>query len=180
MKVQRFVGALVAVVIATVGVSACGSDHADANPDAAFAQMMIPHHEQAMVMSDFALVNNASPEVSALAIQIQSAQGPEIAQMRAILDRLGIVEIHDHGDHDMAGMLTDRELAAMGELQGSAFDAVFIQNMIFHHEGAIEMAEEVLANGSDPEVQELAQAIIESQRAEIQEMNELLASQPGN
>lgn len=177
MKVQQRVGVIIAAIIAIVGLSACSSDHEDANPDAAFAQMMIPHHEQAMVMSDFALVNNASPEVSALAIQIQSAQGPEIAQMRAILDRLGVVEVHDHGDHDMAGMLTDQELAAMGELKGSEFDAAFLQNMIFHHEGAIEMAEEVLADGSDPEVQEMAQAIIASQRAEIQEMNELLAEQ---
>jgi len=180
MKVQQRIGAVIAAIVAVVGLSACGSDHADANPDATFAQMMIPHHEQAMVMSDFALVNNASPEVSALAIKIQSAQGPEIAQMRAILDRLGVVEVHDHGDHDMAGMLTDQELAAMGELKGSEFDTVFIRNMIFHHEGAIEMAEEVLANGSDPEVQELARAIIEAQRAEIQEMNDLLAVQSGN
>ena len=166
---------LTAIVAALLGIGAlagCSSDHGSA--EAEFAQMMSPHHEQAMVMSDLALSNNAGPEVSALAIKIQSAQGPEIAQMRAILDRYDQEEIHSHGDHDMPGMLTEAQLDELGGAKGSQFDALFLAGMIEHHEGAIVMAEEVLGQTDDPEIRELAEQIIEGQRAEIEEMRQLL------
>jgi uncharacterized protein (DUF305 family) len=170
--VKKFLTAIVGALLGIGILAACSSDHG--NPEATFAQMMIPHHEQAMVMSDLALSNNAGPQVSALAIKIQSAQGPEIAQMRAMLDRFGQEEVHSHGDHDMPGMLTEAQLDQLGMAKGSTFDSLFLAGMIEHHEGAIVMAEEVLGQTDDPEVRELAEQIIEAQRIEIEEMRSLL------
>ncbi len=150
--------------------------------DAMFAQMMIPHHEQAIEMSDIALdpARDASPEVTALATQIKAAQDPEIAQMRAWLDEWGVPEMMageamaDHGGHGgMEGMLTDEQLQALRDAKGADFDRLFVDGMIAHHEGAIAMAEDVKANGDDPRVQELADAIITGQQAEIDEMRAL-------
>ncbi len=169
---KKFLTAIVGALLGIGILAACSSDHG--NPEATFAQMMIPHHEQAMVMSDLALSNNAGPQVSALAIKIQSAQGPEIAQMRAMLDRFGQEEVHSHGDHDMPGMLTEAQLDQLGMAKGSTFDSLFLAGMIEHHEGAIVMAEEVLGQTDDPEVRELAEQIIEAQRIEIEEMRSLL------
>jgi uncharacterized protein (DUF305 family) len=149
--------------------------------DIHFLQMMIPHHEQALTMSQFAVTNGASTQVQALAKQIADAQGPEIAQMKAWLAEAGEpLDGGDHGDmgahHDMAmdGMLTDEELAALEQAQGPEFDRLFLTGMIQHHEGAIIMAEHVKQAGDDPKVAELADAIITAQKAEIAEMKRML------
>lgn len=142
--------------------------------DIAFAQMMIPHHEQAVVMSEFALTNTDNPEVLALAQQIMDAQGPEIEQMNSILGKFD-ASMGGHGGHAMAGMMTDQELETLKAAQGPEFDQLFLTGMIAHHEGAIDMANEVLAAGSDPEVRALAEAIIAGQQNEIESMQKLLA-----
>ena len=149
--------------------------------DIHFLQMMIPHHEQALTMSRLASTNGASTEVQALATQIADAQGPEIAQMKAWLTEAGEpLDGGDHGDmgahHDMAmdGMLTDDELAALEEAKGPDFDRLFLTGMIAHHEGAIIMAEHVKAEGDDPKVAALADAIITAQKAEIAQMKTML------
>lgn len=141
--------------------------------DIAFAQMMIPHHEQAVVMSEFALVNTDNPQVLALAQEIIGAQGPEIDQMTAILDRFNM-NMGGHAGHTMAGMLTEEELEELQDARGPEFDQLFLIGMIAHHEGAIDMAEDVLASGADPEVRALAQAIVAAQETEIEFMLELL------
>ena len=149
--------------------------------DTHFLQMMIPHHEQALTMSQLAATNGASPEVLALATQIADAQGPEIEQMKAWLTEAGEpLDGGDHGDmgahHDMAmdGMLTDEELAALEQAKGPDFDRLFLTGMIAHHEGAIIMAEHVKAEGDDPKVAALADAIITAQKAEIAQMKTML------
>lgn len=149
--------------------------------DIHFLQMMIPHHEQALTMSRLASTNGASAEVQALATQIADAQGPEIAQMKAWLTEAGEpLDGGDHGDmgahHDMAmdGMLTDDELAALEQAKGPDFDRLFLTGMIAHHEGAIIMAEHVKAEGDDPKVAALADAIIGAQKAEIAQMKTML------
>jgi uncharacterized protein (DUF305 family) len=172
--VKKFLTAIFVALLGVGALAGCSSDHGSA--EANFAQMMIPHHEQAMVMSDLALSNNAGPEVSALAIKIQSAQGPEIDQLRMILERYDQEEVHSHGDHDMPGMLTEAQFDELGAAKGRDFDPLFLAGMIEHHEGAIVMAEEVLGQTDDPEIRELAEQIIEAQRAEIEEMRLLLAA----
>ncbi|HMR22298.1 MAG TPA: DUF305 domain-containing protein [Micropruina sp.] len=141
-----------------------------------FAQMMIPHHEQAVVMSDAMLAKpGISAEVTTLATQIKNAQQPEIDQMRGWLKAWGAAEHGDHHGHTgMDGMLTEQELAALKDAQGAQAEKLFLTGMIRHHEGAVAMAKEVQANGADPDVRELADAIITSQQAEIDQMKRLL------
>lgn len=158
-----------------------GDMPSDVDADIHFLQMMIPHHEQALTMSQLAATNGASPEVLALATQIADAQGPEIEQMKAWLVEAGEpLEGGDHGDmgahHDMAmdGMLTEDELAALEQAKGPDFDRLFLTGMIGHHEGAIIMAEHVKSAGDDPRVATLADAIITAQKAEIAQMKQML------
>jgi uncharacterized protein (DUF305 family) len=145
--------------------------------DVMFAQMMIPHHEQAVQMADIALdpARGASPQVVELASRIKAAQDPEIAQMNAWLEAQGAAEMMDHSGHGgMGGMLSQEQLDALANATGAEFDRLFLEGMIAHHEGAIAMAEDVRADGGDPEIQALADAIIKAQRAEIAEMRGLL------
>jgi len=148
--------------------------------DVMFAQMMIPHHEQAIEMSDIALdpTVGASDEVLSLARDIKAAQDPEIAQMTALLESWGQSTAMDSSmDHSemMSGMLTVEEITTLGTLQGTAFDTAWIQAMIKHHEGAIQMAIDVQNDGINADVQKLASTIIATQQAEIDAMKALLS-----
>lgn len=145
--------------------------------DVMFTQMMIPHHEQAVVMSEAMLAKkDISAEVTTLATQIKNAQQPEIDQMKNWLNAWGA---SDHGNHSghtgMDGMLTPAELDALRTAQGAEAEKLFLTGMIKHHEGAVAMAKQVRADGSAPAVRTLADAIISSQQAEIDQMKKLLA-----
>lgn len=163
-------------------LAACGggSDHNDA--DIAFAQGMVGHHEQAVDMSVLARANGASPEVQALADQIEAAQEPEIETMNGWLEEWGVTGDDHHGahgdhgsmDHDMAGMASEAELAQLAEATGADFDRLFLTLMIAHHEGAVTMCSRVIETGKSRSVQELARQIVETQEAEITAMKELL------
>jgi uncharacterized protein (DUF305 family) len=143
--------------------------------DIAFAQMMIPHHEQAVVMSGYALTNTDNAEVLALAQEILDAQGPEIEQMNGILARFD-ADMGGHGGMVMNGMLTEDELVSLQAARGLEFDQLFLTGMIAHHQGAIEMANEVLVAGTDPEVRTLAETIVAGQQSEIEVMQKMLAN----
>ena len=137
-----------------------------------FAQMMIPHHEQAVTMSELALTNTTTPEVLALATAIRDAQAPEIIQMQSWLgDDTG----HDGHNHDMemGGMLTADELETLASLKGEAFDQFFLASMIAHHEGALDMVD-MINDSTNSEVKTLAANIVKSQSAEIEAMKALL------
>ena len=185
---------ILSVVLMSV-LAACGSNSSqDAEPvvaeeatsadamfndaDVMFAQMMIPHHEQAIEMSDIALdpTIGAGEKVLELATQIKNAQDPEIALMKDLLAAWGQPLVAD-GDVDhssmMSGMMSADELAELGTLTGPAFDAAWAAAMIAHHEGAIEMAETVLADGNNAEILTLAKAIIDAQQAEIETLRSL-------
>ncbi|MFT4217313.1 MAG: DUF305 domain-containing protein [Micropruina sp.] len=155
--------------------SATASSTANA-ADVMFTQMMIPHHEQAVVMSDAMLAKQGiSAEVTTLATQIKNAQQPEIDQMRGWLTAWGASEHGDHHGHTgIDGMLSDQELDALKAAQGKEAEKLFLTGMIQHHEGAIAMAKEVQAKGSDPDLKKLADAIVTSQQAEIDQMTKLL------
>ena len=140
--------------------------------DIMFAQMMIPHHQQAVEMATMAKSRALSPEVKALAIKIKAEQAPEIAQMTGWLeDSNAPMEMgHDMG---MGGMLGDAEMQKLEESQGAAFDRLFLKGMIEHHEGAIEMAQMVV-DSNNPEARSLGEAIIKAQTEEIILMKSLL------
>ena len=135
-----------------------------------FAQMMIPHHEQAVTMSELALSNTTTAEIVALATAIRDAQAPEIIQMQSWID--GKSESHMH-DMEMGGMLSDAELAELAALKGAAFYQMFLTAMIAHHEGALDMVE-MINDSSNSEVKTLAANIVTSQSAEIEAMKALL------
>ena len=137
-----------------------------------FASMMIPHHSQAVTMSELALSNSTNPEVLALATAIRDAQAPEIKQMQSWLDQSDYSGTHA-GHMDMGGMLTDAELAELASLKDAAFDQKFLTAMIAHHEGALDMVS-MIKDSTIPEVKKLYNNIVESQGAEIEAMKALL------
>jgi len=154
--------------------------------DVAFAQGMIPHHGQAVQMADMALNISTNPTIRALAEKIKAAQDPEIATMEGWLKTWGQPvpdrnQPMDHATDDMggmmmSGMMSEADMARMGNASGTDFDRMFLEMMVRHHEGAIEMAEQQLAAGKYQPTKDLAQVIITAQKAEIDEMNALLAT----
>ena len=153
-------------------ITGCASESNSgySSQDIMFAEMMIPHHQQAIEMSDLALKNSTNPEVLALAQQIKDAQSPEIEQMKS----WGASSMA-HMGHMMDGMLSDEEISDLAAATGSRFDKLFLEGMIKHHEGAIDMVEMVI-DSKNSEVAALAKAIIEAQRKEISKMKELLSA----
>lgn len=145
--------------------------------DAMFASMMIVHHEQAVEMSDIVLAKgDVDPRVADLAERIKAAQGPEIEKMQGWLDDWGAeagdsAEM-DHGD----GMMSDDDLAALEAAAGPEASRLFLEQMIAHHEGAVEMAEAEVTDGENADAVTLAQDIVDAQTAEIAEMKELLVT----
>jgi len=141
--------------------------------DAMFLQMMIPHHEQAVVMSDLALSTSKNADVLKLAKQIRDAQAPEIIKMQGWLSDAGLNEDPGHSMGDgMGGMLSDSEISTLKESTGKAFDKLFLTGMIAHHEGAINMAM-MIENSSNSDISNLGKEIVKSQAAEIELMKQL-------
>jgi uncharacterized protein (DUF305 family) len=159
--------------LALVGCSNLGNSNFSAQ-DLMFSEMMIPHHEQAIEMSDLALANSQDSDVLALATQIKNAQAPEIEQMKSWGGSHMGSHMESHEGHMMDGMLTDAEMRTLSSTEGKDFDRLFLEGMIKHHEGAIDMAEMAI-DSKNQEVSSLANAIITAQRAEIERMRELLS-----
>lgn len=137
-----------------------------------FAQMMIPHHQQAIDMSDLAPARSSNKDVLGLAEQIKAAQAPEIAQMKTWLTDAGLDPNATH-DMGMGGMLSDDELAALAGAKGTTFDRLYLTGMIGHHRGAIQMAQMILGSDND-EAKALGEAIVKTQQNEIIYMQGLL------
>ncbi len=167
--------------------SAGGTGQAHNAADATFAQGMIPHHKQAVMMAQMASSRAKSPAVKALAAQIQAAQDPEITTMTGWLTSWGQPAADSgtggmggtagHSDHGMGstgGMMSDADMAKLSTLTGAAFDREFLTMMTAHHNGAIAMARTQLAQGQYQPAKDLAQNIITSQTAEIATMKTLL------
>ncbi|WP_203980026.1 DUF305 domain-containing protein [Planotetraspora silvatica] len=144
--------------------------------DVRFAELMIPHHRQALEMAALAADRAAEPLVRAIAERITTGQGPEIAVMTSWLESLGRAapERHDHGEAGY-GMATLEELNRLRSARGAAFDGLFLRLMIRHHEGAITMAAEELGKGSDRAMRKMAQDVMSGQQIEIARMREMQA-----
>ncbi|CAN5640237.1 DUF305 domain-containing protein [soil metagenome] len=152
--------------------------------DVDFAQHMIPHHQQAVEMSDMLLGKQGiDPQVVALANQIKAAQGPEITTMQGWLTAWG-APTPTAGSAmpgksmpamaPMPGMMTDQDMAALQNAQGAAASKTFLTGMIQHHQGAIDMARTEIAAGQNPDAVALAKSISTSQQQEITTMQGLL------
>lgn len=172
---------IVLAIMMVLGLSGCSAisdaGHAamgNGKYDAAavmFAQMMIPHHEQAVALSNLALEVSNNAEVRDLATRIKSAQSPEIDQMKTWIDSVGLPDMNHI--MEMPGFVNDAQFAAIKELAGNSFDVLFLELMIAHHQGAIEMVGDI-ANNKVAEVKALGEEIVASQTAEIAEMQTLL------
>ncbi|CAM5302131.1 hypothetical protein STENM327S_08846 [Streptomyces tendae] len=163
---------------ASASASASASQGQHNAADVAFATGMIPHHRQAVEMADLAPDRAGSAEVKKLAAGIKKAQDPEIRTLSGWLASWGedvpAEGAMDHSTHDMGGMMTGEEMTELENSSGKAFDTAFTQMMIKHHEGAVEMARTEQADGAYGPAKKMAGEIIDSQRAEIEQMNELL------
>ena len=144
--------------------------------DVMFAQMMVPHHRQAIEMADLALKKgSASAQVKALAGQIRRAQDPEIATLNGWLTAWGAPASDGAMDHGVDGMMTEQDMASLAGTDGAAFDRMWLTMMVEHHEGAVAMSKDALARTQNLEVRRLTQAIITGQQKEIATMKGLLS-----
>lgn len=158
----------------SMGASSAPASSGHNSQDVMFAQMMIPHHQQAIVMAKQAATKASSPQVKKLAAQIEQAQDPEIQKMTGWLKSWG-ASVPSPGGMQMGdGMMSEQDMTKLGKLSGKQFDKAFLQMMIKHHQGAVTMAETEQASGSSAEAKALADSIVTSQSAEITTMQHLL------
>lgn len=189
-----------AVVLATTALAGCTAGTQDANgpaaapssvpvasnrpvaassaesgtPEATFLAEMIAHHQQAITMSDLALTNAGNLDVRMLAGQIRATQRPEIEQMTLLLGGSPHAGHESHGTTG-TGMLDEEQMQTLTDARGAAFDRLWLQGMIAHHQGAVEMAEPFVGS-SDTQIATLARGIVDTQTVEISRMRLLLGA----
>lgn len=147
--------------------------------DVTFLSDMMVHHTQAVQMSEWARGSAVNAKVKALAERIRVGQKPEIEAMRQLLTERGQtppnLEHAHHQDHSgMPGMASPAQLTTLQNAKGKAFDKLFLELMIKHHEGALTMSRKQLDAGSDIRIGELAQDVGITQTKEIATMRQLL------
>ena len=153
--------------------------------DVMFAQMMYPHHAQAVEMARLVEGRTTTAEVVQLADAIESAQGPEMEQLAQWLKQWGQPDpsseggdqgdMH-HGDDSMSGMMSAQEMNDLAAKNGTEFDQAWLAMMIEHHAGAIEMANAEIADGENQAAKQLATTIAATQQQEIDTMKSLQRS----
>lgn len=174
MKIGTTPLALLMVAALAIGIAACGEDESSGpagnGTDRAFVDEMVPHHRSAVEMAEVAQERSKRSEIQQLAHAIIATQNEEIDRMQAVDEALADAGVAP-GElgmpaHEM-GMDTD-----VGVLEDAKpFDREFIDAMIPHHQGAIRMARVELETGENRELKQMAQAIIDAQSKEIDQMN---------
>lgn len=153
---------------------AAATEHNDA--DTMFAQGMIPHHEQAVEMSEMMLQKKDIPvSVTDLAARIKAAQAPEIETMTGWLKTWNESATMGSG-HSMDGMMGEGDMKQLESAQGAAAARLFLTQMVTHHQGAIMMAQTEMSQGKNADAIQLSRDIVTAQEAEIKEMQDLLAT----
>jgi uncharacterized protein (DUF305 family) len=154
--------------------------------DARFATAMIQHHAQALEMVDLTMGRDLEPEMVELTEQIRAAQAPEIEQMADWLvewDQPVPQTSRDHAnahgdggamDEQMPGMMSAEEMAALEDAPDQRFADMWLEMMVEHHEGAVEMAQTEIEDGQDPRAIALADEIVSAQEDEIATMRDML------
>ncbi|OYN81087.1 DUF305 domain-containing protein [Mycolicibacterium sphagni] len=158
---------------ATTSSAVVAAHNAD---DVMFAQMMIPHHQQAVELSALVPQHTANQALVALAAKISGEQQPEINAMKALLLQWDVDPgaMGDHSGMAMQGMVDDATMAKLNSLRGPEFDTLWLQSMINHHQGAIEMANNEIAKGQSADMITMAKAMVAAQQAEINQMKQML------
>ncbi len=142
--------------------------------DIMFLQMMIPHHQQAIDISNLAMKASQDAELIELAKIIARDQTAEIKQMKAWLKDAGASEDMGHAMHDMGGMLNDDELAALSAATGKEFDILWLKGMTEHHDGAIHMTQ-MIEDARNAEIKAFGTKVIKDQSKQIDQMKKMLA-----
>ena len=147
--------------------------------DVEFATAMIPHHGQALEMADLAATKATDDRVKQLAMQIKAAQDPEITEMSAWLTgwRQPLPAVTGH-TMPMEGMMSMEDMDRLSRASGKAFDRMWVQMMIQHHQGALMMAQKELSAGQATQAKQLAKSIHSSQANQIATMKALLNQLP--
>lgn len=158
--------------VSTLASRASTSSHNAA--DVMFAQMMVPHHQQALTMAKMADSRATSPEVKQLAAAIEAAQQPEIDKMNGWLEAWDSSSMGMSMDHGMTGMMSESDMDKLANMAGSEFDRMWLEMMTEHHNGAIAMASNELKNGQNADALGLAAGIVVTQTAEVRQMDQLL------
>jgi uncharacterized protein (DUF305 family) len=190
---------MLALVLATIaavpGLAACAGQNGGASPtpistvfndaDAKFAQQMIVHHQQAVMMAEMAQTQAQDPRVKQLAQQIEAEQKPQIETMTRGLQAWGqpvpgMTPMPSmtpmHSMIPMPSMTPQPNMSPMRGAHGAQFDQMFLTMMITHHQQAVEMARAELGSGANPQAKQLAQNIVTSQTAQINQVRQMLAS----
>jgi uncharacterized protein (DUF305 family) len=170
--------------------------------DAGFARDMSRHHLQAVEMANIARDRSEDEAVRLLAFDISSTQTNQVGRMQGWLSLWGLpltssevmtwmdddaMAGHDMSGHDMddmagavmPGMATEDELAQLRSLSGTPFDVLFLQLMIRHHQGGLEMAQYGEQHASEKAVRTLAGSIVAAQTSETDTMEDMLAARGG-
>ena len=183
---------------AALGIGRTVTPTAD-SVDAGFSRDMSRHHLQAVEMADLALTRSADADVRQLAFDISATQTNQVGRMQGWLSLWGLPATSgsvmgwmDSADmaHEMAGtdaadgavmpgMATNTELAQLRSLQGNGFDVLFLQLMIRHHQGGLEMAQYGQQHAGTDVVVTLARSIAETQTAEASTMEQMLRARGG-
>jgi uncharacterized protein (DUF305 family) len=190
--------AVLAAIAAAVFLSSCTSPASDGHTDhehteepvitgqpagynaddVSFATNMIPHHQQAVELSALVPDRSTNPEVVGLAQQVAAAQQPEIETMKVFLvqwkENPDAGSGHQGHGAPMAGMVDEDTMTKLQSLNGPEFDKLWLESMISHHQGAIEMARAEVANGQNVDVKSMAQTMIDTQQGEIGQMKQML------
>lgn len=141
--------------------------------DIMFLQMMIPHHQQAVDISDLAISKSKDADLLALAKKIRADQASEIVMMKAWLKDAGASEDMGHSMDGMGGMLSDAELSALKIESGSKFDILWLKGMTGHHDGAIHMTQ-MIEDAQNADIKAFGVKVIADQSAQIAQMKEML------
>ncbi|MET9041764.1 DUF305 domain-containing protein [Streptomyces sp. NPDC004362] len=157
---------------ATATATAAAYNDADVH----FAQMMIPHHEQAVEMAKLADGRAADSEIKNIASKIEKAQDPEIKTMTGWLQSWGKpTAMGDMPGMDMGdGMMSEKDMKELEAMKGTEFDKMFAQMMIDHHNGAISMAKTEQKDGKNADAVKMAGDIVTGQSAEVTQLQSIL------
>ena len=154
--------------------------------DVDFMQHMIHHHWQAVLMTKWVPRRSPGPDIPLMAKRMEISQEAEIELMQGWLRERGVKpnEPGDHSGHDHGtgeglppGMLTSRQLGRLYNTKGRAFDRLFLRYMTYHHQGALQMVQQLLddGGGAEAELSAFTRHVEADQGIEIARMQDLLA-----
>ncbi|MGN5633075.1 DUF305 domain-containing protein [Streptomyces sp. AC154] len=159
--------------------AAAGSGTPADPTDAAWAQLMTPMNEQAVVLLSLAGQRAADPRVRGWAAGLRTAQNGELARLRPLLARMGLPDTNVHEGHDMPGMVTEGDLEQARAVEGRAFDRLVTTLIRDHLRQSAQVSRSETESGTRPDAKRLATALVSARKAELAELDQLPGSSGG-